>query len=306
MRTTALARTVALTVASGIALTACSAGGTNTNPSASPSLTVAAALYPLQYVADRVGGTHVTVTDLTSPGVEPHDLELSPSAVRGLSSADVVLYESKFQAAVDDAIASTGVHALDAADVVPLVDESQHSGQANAKPTGVLDPHFWLDPTLMNQYATAVANEFASLDPSHATDYRANADALSRDLAQLDRAYRRGLATCERNQIFVSHEAFGYMADRYGLTQEGLTGIDPEAEPSPSRLRDIRTMMEASGATTIFTETLVSANVAKALARDAGAATAVLNPLEGVTGTDDYISVMLANLDVLRTGLGCA
>jgi len=299
-------RAVALAAASALALSACSAAPGDSSPSPNPSLTVVAAFYPLAYVAERVGGADVSVTNLTTPGVEPHDLELSPAAVRTLSSADLVLYLNTFQAAVDDAVASTGATALDAAASVALVDQSQHSGTPDAKPTGVMDPHFWLDPTLLDAYASAVAREFSALDPEHAADYVANAKALSVDLTELDRANASGLATCERHEIFVSHEAFGYLADRYGLTEEGLAGIDPEAEPSPARLREIRSLMDASGATTIFTETLVSANVAKALAKDAGATTAVLNPLEGVAADEDYISVMRTNLDGLRTGLGCA
>lgn len=311
-------------------LTACSENAGNEGPTGGADINIAAAFYPLAYVAAHVSGTHGHIQELTAPGVEPHDLELSPVAVREMQTADVVLYLGDFQPAVDDALAATDSNGLDAAAIVPLVDAEDHEGpadgdthegdahdndQAGADAAhedhdghghGTVDPHFWLDPTLLATYATAVGAQFAELDPTNAADYTANAASLVSDLTDLDAAYSDGLAQCERDEIFVTHEAFGYLTHRYGLHQEGLSGIDPDAEPSPARIREIRDLMAADGATTVFTESLVSANVAEALAADAGVATAVLDPVEGVVGDDDYMSVMNRNLTNVRGALGCS
>jgi zinc transport system substrate-binding protein len=252
---------------------------------------VTAGFYPLQFVAERVGGSRVAVTPLAPPGVEPHDLELSPSAVRSVRDSDVVLYLAGFQASIDDAISTTDAHALDAADSVTLVRA---------------DPHFWLDPTLLADYATAVGEEFASLDPTHADDYRANASALAAELATADTAYAERLSSCERTTLLTSHEAFGYLAARYDLTQMGLSGLDPEAEPSPARVREVRDVANATGATTVFVETIVDPSVVEAFARDANLAIATLDPIESLTDPDDdYLIVATRNLDALSAGLGC-
>lgn len=291
-----------------LTLTACSGASDEAYDRANSDLTVAAAFYPLAYVASAVAGEHSYVQELTTPGVEPHDLELSPSTVRKMQQADVVVYLSGFQAAVDDAISSTGVHAFDAESVVDLEPAGAHGheGADHNHDHDTVDPHFWLDPTLLAGYATAVGTEFATLDPDHADDYAANAAELVSELSDLDASFSAGLAQCERSEIFVIHEAFGYLTARYGLHQEGLSGIDPEAEPSPSRVREVRDQMAAKGATTIFAESQVSTRVAKALAADAGVATAVLNPVESVVGEDTYMTVMNRNLATLRTALDCA
>ena len=203
-------------------LTAC-ASAEETTPSDAPALTVAAAFYPLQFIAERIGGNPVKVISLTPPGVEPHDLELSPSGVREVRDADIVLYISGFQPKVDDAIGATEANGFDVSDIVDLMGGDE--GNVGT------DPHFWLDPVLLTQYAEAVTEEFATLDPDNADLYRSNDAALTADLAELDTLYAEGLSTCERDTILVSHEAFGYLALRYGLTQVGLSGINPEAEP---------------------------------------------------------------------------
>lgn len=295
-----LHRSLAAAAALTLVATGCSAQ-TNSAPSASngkASLTIDAAFYPLQFVAEKVAGDYGTVTTLTAPGIEPHDLELSPATVRSMQGADVVLYIGGLQPAVEAAIKSTGVKSFDAADAVPLVERQ----------TGDLtfDPHFWLDPALVAEYTLAVGNKFAHLDPAHADAYKNNAATLSQQLNALDSSFKTGLATCKRHDIITTHEAFGYLADAYGLHQESLAGIDPEAEPSPARLREIKDIITKTGATTIFTETLVSSQVAQALATDAGVTTVVLNPIESVATGTDYFSVMDQNLTALRTALDCS
>ncbi|WP_062299162.1 metal ABC transporter substrate-binding protein [Demequina maris] len=305
---------IAAAAVSSIALTACSAsdsGAGAAGDASDASLTVATAFYPLQFVAEQVGGDLVEVVSMTPAGVEPHDVELSPSTVRQLGTADLALYLSDFQPAVDDAISTTGVEALDAAEAVELhaaeehADEDEHADEEDDHDHGSSDPHFWLDPELLAHYADAVGEAFAAADPDNADTYTANAEALHASLDDLDTQYTDGLAQCERDTIVTGHEAFGYLADAYGLHQEGIAGLDPESEPSPARILEIKDIIAETGATTIFTEDAVSASVAEALATDVGVETTVLSPVETVADGDDYIAVMTRNLSTLEDALGC-
>ena len=103
-------------------------------------------------------------------------------------------------------------------------------------------------------------------------------------LAALDADLREGLASCERDQLVTSHDAFGYLAARYGMTQVGISGLTPEAEPSPADLAEVTRFVEEHDVRTIYFETLVSPDIAEALASETGARTAVLDPIEGLTG----------------------
>ncbi len=255
---------------------------------------VAAAFYPLQFVAERVGGDHVRVTGLTKPGVEPHDLELTPKAVGSLAQSKAVVYLAGFQAAVDQAVRSQAPGA--GVDVGP-------AARLIAK-----DPHFWLDPTRLADVATALADDLARRDPADAADYRANAAALVADLDRLDTEFRTGLAQCRTRELVTGHAAFGYLADRYGLHQEGVAGMSPDIEPDAATLRDLSAHVRDTGVSTVYSESLVSPALAETVAREAGARVAVLDPLEGITDASkgrDYLEVMRANLATLRAGQEC-
>jgi zinc transport system substrate-binding protein len=241
---------------------------------------VVAAFYPLAYAAERVGGPAYDVRNLTPPGAEPHDLELTPRAIGNIESADVVLYLGHgFQPAVAKAAREGKGMPVDLLAGLPLHDS---------------DPHVWLDPVL---YARIVRRVASALHRP--------AGPLLADLRRLDRDYRSGLSRCARREIVTSHEAFGYLARRYGLRQVAITGITPEAEPSPQRLADVIRLVRKTHATTVFFETLVSPRLADAVARDVGARTAVLDPIEGAKDGATYLTLMHANLTALRKALGC-
>ena len=291
-------------------------------------LNIVAAAYPFQFVAERVAGQHGDVSSLTQPGAEPHDLELTPQQTADVIEADLVVYEKTFQAAVDDAVAQSGKdNALDTTTVVPLQDlgteqahekehaeGQEHEGEQHAEgedehaEESGLDPHVWLDPTQIITIGNAVAEKLAAVDQDRAADYAANAKALEAELTTLDQEYTNGLQNCERTEFITSHEAFGYLAKRYGLTQIGISGLSPDAEPSPARIAEVQTEAKEHGVTTIFYETLVSPDVAKSIAGDLGLKTDVLDPVEGITpesrGTD-YLAVMRSNLTSLTAANGC-
>jgi len=280
---------------------------------------VVAGFYPLQFVAEQVGGDRVSVTNLAPPGAEPHDMELSPRQVAEIADSDLVVYISGFQPALDEAVKQEAADSsFDAATAVALIDATAGQGHeedagATPEPTPASaergkDPHLWLDPTRLVKVADALAERFAAVDPAGAAGYREHAASLRGGLEQLDDEYARALETCQRREIVVSHAAFGYLADRYRLDQIAISGLSPEVEPTPQRLAEVATEAREHGATTIFFETLVSPRVAQAIAAEVGAKTAVLDPIEGLqpASAGDYLSVMRANLATLRPALGCA
>jgi zinc transport system substrate-binding protein len=273
-----------------LALTAC-----GRSSEAHSGTTIVATFYPLAFIAQQVVPS-AHVTNVTPAGAEPHDLELTPRDVEPLSSAGLVIYlGGGFQPALEDALEGNQ-SALDLLEAIELGADSDEREDEFAR-----DPHVWLDPLRFAAMAKVVAE--ASGDP-------AAADGLIADLKTLDGEFRDGLAECERNVLVTSHAAFGYLADAYGLEQIALAGLSPEAEPSPRDLQRLVEGVKQAGATTVFFETLVSPAVAETVAREAGATTAVLNPLEGLTEEElergaDYFSVMRENLQALRQALGC-
>ena len=272
-------------LAAAVALTGCGNGGGGS--SSRPR--VVAGFYPLAFAAREIGGRGVDVSDLTPPGSEPHDLELTPSKVRTIDEADVVLLLGHgFQPQVEDA-AGSGQRVAYLLDTPGLARRDD-------------DPHVWLDPV---RFSRVVERIGALLHRP------ARARRLVERLQRLDGEYRRGLARCRRREIVTSHEAFGYLADRYGLRQVAITGLSPEAEPTPGKLARVLDAVRETGATTVFFETLVSPRLAETVARETGARTAVLDPVEGLTGAEsdagaDYFSLMRRNLAALRAALGCS
>jgi len=294
-------RTVAATLVAaclGLAAAACS----NSASGASGKFSVTAAFYPLAFVAEQLGGSAVSVTNLTPPGAEPHDLELKPSDVVAIRNARLVLYLHGLQPAVDDAVKTLPdrTRAFDALSVVSL----RHLGD------GSVDPHFWLDPTLLGKVAAVIEQHLERAVPADAALFKKNLTRLDSQLVELDKDFRTGLAHCARHEIFTGHAAFGYLAARYGLSQIGITGLNPEAEPSPRQLTTIIQLARRIHPTVIYAETLVSSRSVDAVARAVGAKVAVLNPIEGLLPSqraagDDYLSVMRRNLRTLEEGLSC-
>jgi zinc transport system substrate-binding protein len=268
-------------------LSACGVG-----PSSDGRPTVVTSFYPLQFVTAQIAGEHVRIVDLTAPGVEPHDLELKVRQVAEVANADLVVYESKLQPAVDDAVAQNAKnHALD---VAPDVDLQEGN------------PHFWLDPLRLASAAAAVEKRLAALDPTHAADYAANLATLDATLTTLDHDFSAGLADCARNVVVTSHDAFGYWS-RYGVRSAPIAGLSPDAEPSAAHLEQLRALIARDHVTTVFSETLASPKMADVLSHDLGLTTAVLDPIEGVAkgSSADYVSIMRANLAALQKANGC-
>ena len=284
-----LALFAAVLAAVAVVVTGCGGSG-----GAAKRATVVGSFYPLAWVADRVAAPGTRIVDLTPAGAEPHDLELTPRDLETLQDANVVLYLGHgFQPAVEKAVEGRSGPSIDLLSTQTLRPGAEEGATA--------DPHVWLDPTRLARIAIAVGS---ALHREQAAEH------LAAELQTLDREFRTGLARCRRHEIVTSHAAFGYLAARYGLVQVALTGLSPEAEPSPKDLERLVDDVRRSGATVVFSETLVSPRLAETIAREAGAATAVLDPIEGLTedetsAGEDYLSRMRWNLVTLRKALGC-
>ncbi|MGP1484341.1 metal ABC transporter substrate-binding protein [Actinomyces naeslundii] len=343
----------ALVLASG--MSACSALKSESSSSASAphtiapgkTLTVSTSFYPIQYLAEAIGGPLVKVSTVTPSNVEPHDFELSGKETAELSKADLIAYVPGFQPSLDKAVKEVGsgptvvdlskpanlVHhegveeehehseeasdgATDAASAVATAQstEAGHDDHGHAEHShaeggedhdGDLDPHFWLDPQRMIKVAETLESSFAQVDPANANDYKAGLDKLKTALTNLDTQYTKSLSSCQHNTFITSHAAFGYLADRYKLTQASISGIDPETEPSPAEMANIKSVVQSTGVKTIFTEELVSDAPAKAIAAETGAETSVLSPLESKPERGDYTDAMTSNLERLKGALVC-
>lgn len=252
---------------------------------------VVAAFAPLADVAGRIGGDLVDVVDLTPPGVEPHDLELSASQVAQIADASVVVRIPGFQPAVDDAVAQQASdRALDASAGLDLIPG---------------DPHIWLDPANLATLGHAVATRLAAADPAHAAEFEANATTLDADMTALSSEYATALTQCASTDLVVSHEAFAYLARAFGLTQVGVSGLSPEAEPSPARMAEVAALVKRKGIDTIYFEPLADPKIAQTIADETGAKVAVLDPIENLAAGSHIEDVMRANLQTLTQGQQC-
>jgi zinc transport system substrate-binding protein len=292
-------------------LAALIAAGCRPAPSGSGQMLVIATFYPLYEFTARIGGGRVDARSLVPAGVEPHDYEPTPKDVVALKQARVLIYngsgfEPWVQRLLPEVAASTVQ--VDATRGLPLIPGGPGGDRPGAGPA--LDPHVWLDPVLAAQQADRIVAGLTEADPAGLAVYAANGERLKAELDALHRRYASALSSCRRRGFIVSHAAFGYLARRYGLTQVPISGLQPESEPSPARMKEIVLEARRTGARVIYYETLVDPRVADAIAREIGARVAVLDPVEGIAPEDlrqgaNYFTLMEANLRALADGLDC-
>lgn len=323
LRSTRLVCAGVLTLTVPASLAAC---GTESTGSSSGAVTVVAGDYPLEFAAKQVGGDHVDVSDLTKPGAEPHEVELTPKEVGRVTDADLVVYSQGMSPSVDSAAKNEAQgHAFDVNDDARLTlhytsaaageesddheheeGEGEHEHETEA---GTRDPHFWLDPVRYASVAQGLADRLSKQDPEHRSDYQRNAARFTKRLKTLSNQLTTGLADCRQKNLVTSHAAFGYLAQRTGMKQVPIAGLSPDQEPSASALASISSYAKQHDVSTIYTETLASPALAKTVARNTGARTAVLDPVEGVTDEsagNDYFQIMRANLKALQKGQSCS
>lgn len=276
---------------------------------------VVATFYPLYEFARQVAGDRAEVVSLVPGGVEPHDWEPSPADVVRVQKARLFVYNGAgFEPWVDrllPGLSGTGRVVVNATEGLPLIaadlprhEPEPHQGEARA------DPHVWLDPVLARAQVERFRAALETIDPGGAAHFAENARRFSARLAALDAAFERGLRHCARRDVVVSHAAFNYLARRYRLTVVPVMGLAPESEPSPAQMAAIVRFARRQKVQYIFFETLVNPKLAETLAREVGARTLILNPVEGLTREEEaagknYVALMEENLRNLRIGLDC-
>ena len=298
-------------------LSACSRSGqAPAFPEGSTKLKVATSFYPMYEFTRAVAGDKADIVNLVPAGVEPHDWEPTSGHIRTLNKADLFIYNGlDMEHWVEKALKSNDNKSLTAvatAEGYQLLKAAEHEEDGHGKKgeEEEWDPHVWLSPLGAIHQVGVIRDALVKVDPANKTAYEANAAAYIGELKALDQEFRSFLPSCGKKKFFASHAAFSYLAHEYGLEQHALLGLTPEAEPKPKTMANLVALAKANGIQYIFFETLVSDKVTQVLAKEIGAKTLVLNPLEGLTDSEvaagkTYLSVMRDNLSNLRIALDC-
>lgn len=305
-------------------LTGC--GSSQENPAeeskaANGRISVVTSFYPIYYLASQIGGEQANVINLIPAGVEPHDWTPKSRDLSEASKANLFLYNGAgLEGWVDDFLKGLGgskaVQAFSVSDGISLIEadgsahehdhEAEHGDDAHSELT--VDPHTWVSPKSALVMAGNIKKIMVEADEAHASSYEANYEQLKFKLTALDASYTEQLGKLPRKDIVVSHQAFGYLARDYGLKQIAIMGLSPDAEPRAQDLLEISQFVKDNDVRYIFFEELVSSALADTLAREAKVETLVLNPVEGLTPSqeqagEDFISLMESNLQHLVQAL---
>lgn len=281
--------------------------GTGSVKKDSGKLSVTASFYPLYDFAVKLGGDKADVTNLTPSGVEPHDWEPSSNDMITLENADILVYNGSGMESWTDsalsALSNKDLIVVEASNGLSDLTADSEDGSGTSA-----DPHVWLDPECAKAEMKAILDAYIKADPGNEAYYQANYDKYAAEFDQLDKEFSDALSGLTQKNIVVAHEAFGYLCRAYGLTQMPIEGLSADSEPSSSRMSEIIDFVRENNVKVIFFEELVSPKVAEAIAKETGSATAVLNPLEGITADqknagEDYFSIMRENLATLTASL---
>ncbi len=322
----------------GVVLAGCGNNGSNgaasnstagSETSGTSKLHIITSFYPMEEFTSKVAGDLADVEVLIPPGTEPHDWEPTPQDIAKMTEANMIVYNGAGMEGwidqVKDSLGSNGPVLVEASKGVQILEgteeeDHEHEGETGdhseesadhseeGHDHGGFDPHVWLSPKQAQTEVKNIEAALVQLDPTHADQYKQNADAYIKELTQLDNDYKTGLSRAKRKDFITQHAAFAYMARDYGLTQVPISGLSPEQEPTAAQMAKVVDFAKQHNVKTIFFETLVSPKIAETIANEVGAKTAVLNPLEGLTDDqvkagENYITVMRENLKGLEQAL---
>lgn len=273
---------------------------------AEKKIRVVASFYPLYFFSQKIGGDRAEVVNITPAGAEPHDFEPTAGDIAMMERAQlIILNGGGLEAWGDRVLENNNAHTT-----VVIAGEGLTTQQIVEDGETMTDPHVWLSPVLAQHMVERIEQGFINVDPDNAAYYKMNARTLLDTLSALDTAYRDGLRACASKDIVTSHAAFGYLAAAYGLNQVSIAGLSPDAEPSPKQLADIAQFATSHRVRYIFFESLVSPKLSQTIAREVGAQTLTLDPIEGLSDDDsaagkDYVTLMRDNLAHLTIALQC-
>lgn len=284
-----------------VGCTACGQNVTKNTADDSGKVKVMTSFYTMYDFAQKIGGEKVEITNMVPSGTEPHDWEPSAIDIRNMEEADVFIYNGAgMEHWAEDILKSldnSELITVEASEGVELIREGKEN-----------DPHVWLDPENAKIEMENIKDAFIEADKDNAEYYNENYETYSRQLDGLNQEFEETLSQVTNKDIIVAHKAFGYLCKAYGLNQIAIEGLMPDSEPDPARMEEIIQLAKKKKINTIFFEELVSPKVANTIAKEIGAKTEVLNPLEGlseeqVDAGEDYFSVMRTNLKQIKNAL---
>lgn len=308
-----LTQVLAVTACS-LSLTACAGPGNIVGSKKAPDSrpTIAASFYPVGEIVQRVGGDDVQLLELTAPGIEPHDSELTAQQLVELSKSDIVFYiGGGFQPDLEKAIASLPTTTV-AIDLLKSVDviASEMKSDGHDHGSSDSDPHVWLDPANMATMSAIVSQEIAKIQSNLTSDLNRRQAEYARELNELGLLIDTSFASCERKELVSAHDAFTYFTKRAKLVAVPISGVDPENEPSAKDLEATAKIAKARNVTTVFFEEILPKAFADTVAKAIGASIDSINAIETISQSDldagaTYSSIMKSNIAKISTALGC-
>lgn len=301
-----------ITLIAMIVLAGCGGQAKVVTPDSAGKIKVVATVYPVYEFVKQVGGDKVDVVMLIPPGAEPHDWEPTAKDIARIKGAKVFAYHGAgfepIEKLLTKDVLGTTLPVEVSKGVTPLPATHEADSKKNNQHDHEGDSHMWTDPLSAQQEVNNIAQALAMADEKNAAYYKENAEKYNKQLTELDQEYKTTLANISRKDIITSHEAFGYLAARYGLHQVGIMGLSPDAEPTPDRMAEITKFCREHKVNYIFFETLASPKLAQTIAHETGAELLVLNPVENLTEEEmkqgkNYISIMKENLVNLAKAL---
>lgn len=273
-------------------------------------LKIYTSFYPMYDFTKKIVGDKADVINIVPVGSEPHDYELTTTDRKNFEKANLIVYNGAgMEEWIDDLMkgmnkeifvnASIGVDFIEGHS---HTDDEEHEDDDHDIEDQHLDPHIWLSPKNAMKQLTNIYEAVIKIDATNSTYYKENLDRAINDIKKLDEEYKIKLEQYKGKTIVVSHEAFGYICNDYGINQLGIEGLSPDTEPSPKKMMSIVEFCKKNNVKVIFFEELVSPKVAETIAKELGVETKVLNPIEGLSEKElkegkDYISIMRENLN---------
>ncbi|MBM7711956.1 metal ABC transporter substrate-binding protein [Enterococcus xiangfangensis] len=304
------------TVLVSILLTACGSEEKK-EASADDKIQVMTTFYPMYEFTKEVVGNKGDVELLIPAGTEPHDFEPSAKDLAKISDSDVFVYNSPeletWTENLTDTIDTDKTKIIQAAKEIELMDGAEHDHEDDHDHDDhdhehELDPHVWLDPALAIKEVETIRDQLSKKYPDDQATFEKNAASYIDELKALDAEYQTAFKDAKNKTFVTQHAAFGYLAKQYGLTQEAISGVSPDQEPSPSRLSELKHYVDDHQVEVIYFEENASSKVAETLSKETGVKLAVLNPLESLTekqikAGENYLSIMRENLTALKQAI---
>lgn len=283
----------------------------------SPKADVVATTGMIADATKRIAGGHLAVECLMGPGIDPHKYQPPAGDAAKLASARLVLFnglhlEGKMVDVLEKPSGGRKAVAVTRALGHAKLRKAEVDGGAH-------DPHVWFDVGLWMQCVAVIRDELCELDPTHAAEFRANADAYLKELADLHAEVKRKADALpkETRVLVTSHDAFGYFGDAYGFEVHGLQGVSTAAASGTQDVQDLAKLIGERKVPAVFTETSVPSQGLKSVldavsakykldVRLVGDADALYSDALGPPGSpgESYAGMVRHNIDVMVKALG--